>query len=144
MFEGFIERLLRSYLNEWIHLQESELQLSVWKGAIQLKNLNVRHDALQASFKVPVTVAAGQVGSLQITVRNWRGLSSDSVPRDPYHAPLTVGLNVLPLIRIFLFFFLLSLSLSLADTFTSGSRMLTRLNKHCVYHPTDPVALSVE
>ncbi len=65
MFETFVEKLLSGYLSEWI--EDSKLHLSVWAGQISLQNLTVRRDAL-AQWKLPVQIADGQIGSLQITV----------------------------------------------------------------------------
>ncbi|XP_044475431.1 uncharacterized protein LOC123203222 isoform X3 [Mangifera indica] len=60
--------LLRRYLGEYVHgLSVEALRISVWKGDVVLKDLNLKAEALN-SLKLPVIVKAGFVGTVTLKV----------------------------------------------------------------------------
>ncbi|KAJ6768458.1 TETRATRICOPEPTIDE REPEAT (TPR)-CONTAINING PROTEIN-RELATED [Salix koriyanagi] len=78
MFEAHVLHLLRRYLGEYVHgLSVEALRISVWKGDVVLKDLNLKADALN-SLKLPVTVKAGFVGTITLKVP-WKSLGKEPV-----------------------------------------------------------------
>ncbi|KAK2971031.1 hypothetical protein RJ640_025805, partial [Escallonia rubra] len=70
--------LLRRYLGEYVHgLSAEALRISVWKGDVVLKDLNLKAEALN-SLKLPVTVKAGFVGTITLKVP-WKSLGKEPV-----------------------------------------------------------------
>ncbi|CAA6659808.1 unnamed protein product [Spirodela intermedia] len=68
MFEDYVLYLLRKYLGEYVHGLSTELlRISVWKGDVVLKDLNLKAEALN-SLKLPVIVRAGFIGSITLKV----------------------------------------------------------------------------
>ena len=59
------------------NIDKNHLKLKVFGGAIELKNVRLREDAL-AAFQLPYRVRWGQVGTLRIMV-NWRSLANDPI-----------------------------------------------------------------
>ncbi|KAK8499441.1 hypothetical protein V6N12_012495 [Hibiscus sabdariffa] len=78
MFEAHVLYLLRRYLGEYVHgLSLEALKISVWKGDVVLKNLNLKAEALN-SLNLPVTVKAGFVGTIILKVP-WKRLGKKPV-----------------------------------------------------------------
>ncbi|XP_044485071.1 uncharacterized protein LOC123210663 isoform X2 [Mangifera indica] len=78
MFEAHVLHLLRRYLGEYVHgLSAEALRISVWKGDVVLKDLNLKAEALN-SLKLPVTVKAGFVGTITLKVP-WKSLGKEPV-----------------------------------------------------------------
>lgn len=78
MFEAHVLHLLRRYLGEYVHgLSAEALRISVWKGDVVLKDLQLKADALNA-LKLPVTVKAGFVGTITLKVP-WKSLGKEPV-----------------------------------------------------------------
>ncbi|XP_044499300.1 uncharacterized protein LOC123220770 isoform X3 [Mangifera indica] len=78
MFEAHVLHLLRRYLSEYVHgLSVEALRISVWKGDVVLKDLNLKVEALN-SLKLPVIVKAGFVGTVTLKVP-WKSLGKEPV-----------------------------------------------------------------
>ncbi|XP_042405096.1 vacuolar protein sorting-associated protein 13C-like [Zingiber officinale] len=78
MFEAHVLYLLRKYLGEYVEgLSVDALRISVWKGDVVLKDLNLKAEALN-SLRLPVIVKAGFVGSITLKVP-WKGLGKEPV-----------------------------------------------------------------
>ncbi|XP_077211040.1 calcium-dependent lipid-binding family protein isoform X2 [Tasmannia lanceolata] len=78
MFEAHVLHLLRKYLGEYVQgLSTEALRISVWKGDVVLRDLQLKAEALN-SLKLPVTVKAGFVGTITLKVP-WKSLGKDPV-----------------------------------------------------------------
>jgi vacuolar protein sorting-associated protein 13A/C len=78
MFEAHVLHLLRLYLGEYVRgLSVEALKISVWKGDVVLKDLQLKAEALNA-LKLPITVKAGFLGSVTLKVP-WNRLGKDPV-----------------------------------------------------------------
>ncbi|XP_077210681.1 intermembrane lipid transfer protein vps1301-like [Tasmannia lanceolata] len=61
--------LLRKYLGEYVQKLSTEaLRISVWKGDVVLRDLQLKAEVLN-SLKLPVTVKAGFVGTITLRGR---------------------------------------------------------------------------
>ncbi|KAM7259519.1 hypothetical protein ACFE04_015260 [Oxalis oulophora] len=70
--------LPQRYLGDYVHgLSVEALKISVWNGDVVLKDLRLKAEALNA-LKLPVTVAAGFVGTITIKVP-WKSLGQEPV-----------------------------------------------------------------
>ncbi|CAK7326271.1 unnamed protein product [Dovyalis caffra] len=70
--------LLRRYLGEYVHgLSVEALRISVWKGDVVLKDLNLKAEALNL-LKLPITAKAGFVGTITLKVP-WKSLGKEPV-----------------------------------------------------------------
>ena len=78
MFEGVIASLLNQYLGQFIEgLDSKQLNLSVWSGAVDMKNLQIKPSCLDF-LHLPIIVKGGSVGRLLLKC-NWARLSSEPV-----------------------------------------------------------------
>ncbi|XP_058093613.1 uncharacterized protein LOC131239768 [Magnolia sinica] len=78
MFEVHVLHLLRKYLGEYVQgLSIEALRVSVWKGDVVLKDLQLKAEALN-SLNLPVTVKAGFVGTITLKVP-WKSLGKEPV-----------------------------------------------------------------
>ncbi|KAJ7520814.1 hypothetical protein O6H91_19G024000 [Diphasiastrum complanatum] len=78
MFEAHVLYLLRQYLGEYVRgLSAEALKISVWKGDVILKDLQLKAEALNA-LRLPITVRAGFLGSVTLKVP-WNRLGKDPV-----------------------------------------------------------------
>ena len=69
MFEAQALYYLKKYLGRYVEgVDEHSLSISVWQGNVVLTNLRFRPDAL-ADLDLPITVEAGLLGTLKLTVR---------------------------------------------------------------------------
>lgn len=66
MFESLVERLLETYLSDWI-TDYNQLHLSVWSGDLKLRNLKIKPDLFEG-FRFPFVVQDGRIGEIQIKV----------------------------------------------------------------------------
>jgi VPS13-like, N-terminal len=63
MFERLISRVLGTYLGPYVqNLSEEQLKIGIWSGRVELRDLLIRQDALDA-IRLPIVVAAGVLGT---------------------------------------------------------------------------------
>ena len=68
MLEGQVAFYLNKYLGSYVYgLDPQSLKISVFKGDVQLNNLHLKPEALNA-LNLPITVKAGLLGSLTLKV----------------------------------------------------------------------------
>ncbi|XP_027361593.1 uncharacterized protein LOC113869468 [Abrus precatorius] len=78
MLEDQVAYLLQRYLGNYVRgLSKEALKISVWKGDVELKNMQLKPEALNA-LKLPVKVKAGFLGSVKLKVP-WSRLGQDPV-----------------------------------------------------------------
>eukprot|EP00191_Tetraselmis_sp_GSL018_P013894 CAMPEP_0177583080 /NCGR_PEP_ID=MMETSP0419_2-20121207/3118_1 /TAXON_ID=582737 /ORGANISM="Tetraselmis sp., Strain GSL018" /LENGTH=318 /DNA_ID=CAMNT_0019072421 /DNA_START=140 /DNA_END=1093 /DNA_ORIENTATION=+ len=78
MFERQVAYYLNKYLGRYVYnVDASALQISIFKGNVQLSNLQLKPEALN-SLNLPVTVKAGLLGSLKLKVP-WSNLGGSPV-----------------------------------------------------------------
>eukprot|EP00898_Chlorokybus_atmophyticus_P001275 jgi/Chlat1/2148/Chrsp17S02730 len=78
MFEAQVLQLLRKYLGQYVvGLDDKALSISVLAGDVVLKNLSLKKEALNA-LKLPITVKAGFLGSVRLSVP-WSRLGREPV-----------------------------------------------------------------
>ncbi|KAL4858517.1 Vacuolar protein sorting-associated protein 13C [Chlorella vulgaris] len=75
MFEGYVVYYLNQYLGKYVDgIDQKSLSLSIYKGDVVLRNLQLKADALEG-LDLPVTVRAGLLGSLTLKVP-WSSLGT--------------------------------------------------------------------
>ncbi|CAH9120085.1 unnamed protein product [Cuscuta europaea] len=78
MLEDQVAYLLQRYLGNYVlGLNKEALKISVWQGDVELTNMQLKPEALNA-FKLPVKVKAGFLGSVKLKVP-WSRLGQDPV-----------------------------------------------------------------
>ncbi|KAJ7944655.1 pleckstrin-likey (PH) domain-containing protein [Quillaja saponaria] len=78
MLEDQVAYLLQKYLGNYVRgLNKEALKISVWQGDVELKNMQLKPEALNA-LKLPVKVKAGFLGSVKLKVP-WSRLGQDPV-----------------------------------------------------------------
>lgn len=78
MLEDQVAYLLQKYLGNYVRgLNKEALKISVWKGDVELTNMQLRPEALNA-LKLPVKVKAGFLGSVKLKVP-WSRLGQEPV-----------------------------------------------------------------
>ncbi|KAH9720888.1 PH domain-containing protein [Citrus sinensis] len=78
MLEDQVANLLQRYLGNYvIGLNKEALKISVWQGDVELTNMQLKPEALNA-LKLPVRVKAGFLGSVKLKVP-WSRLGQDPV-----------------------------------------------------------------
>ncbi|KAK4844286.1 hypothetical protein QYF36_018501 [Acer negundo] len=78
MLEDQVAYLLQKYLGNYVRgLNKEALKISVWQGDVELTNMQLKPEALNA-LKLPVRVKAGFLGSVKIKVP-WSRLGQDPV-----------------------------------------------------------------
>ncbi|KAL5551261.1 hypothetical protein UlMin_001437, partial [Ulmus minor] len=78
MLEDQVASLLQSYLGNYVRgLNKEALKISVWQGNVELTNMQLKPEALNA-LKLPVKVKAGFLGSVKLKVP-WSKLGQDPV-----------------------------------------------------------------
>lgn len=78
MLEDQVAYLLQRYLGNYvIGLNKEALKISVWQGDVELVNMQLKPEALNA-LKLPVKVKAGFLGSVRLKVP-WSRLGQDPV-----------------------------------------------------------------
>ncbi|WJX42598.1 mannosyl-oligosaccharide 1,2-alpha-mannosidase [Trifolium repens] len=67
-FDSEVAYLLQRYLGNYVRaLNKEALKISVWKGDVELKNMQLKPEALNA-LKLPMKVKAGFLGSVKLKV----------------------------------------------------------------------------
>ncbi|URE38071.1 vacuolar protein [Musa troglodytarum] len=78
MLEDKVAFLLQKYLGNYVRgLSKEALKISVWQGDVELSNMQLRPEALNA-LKLPVKVKAGFLGSVKLKVP-WSRLGQEPV-----------------------------------------------------------------
>ncbi|XP_043697676.1 uncharacterized protein LOC122648528 isoform X2 [Telopea speciosissima] len=78
MLEDQVANLLQRYLGNYVRgLNKEALKISVWQGDVELKNMQLKPEALNA-LKLPVKVKAGFLGSVRLKVP-WSRLGQEPV-----------------------------------------------------------------
>nr|GMD94199.1 Vacuolar protein sorting-associated protein 13 [Ipomoea batatas] len=78
MLEDQVAYLLQRYLGNYVlGLNKEALKISVWQGDVELTNMQLKPEALNA-LKLPVRVKAGFLGSVKLKVP-WSRLGQDPV-----------------------------------------------------------------
>ncbi|KAM1034247.1 hypothetical protein ACFX2J_037492 [Malus domestica] len=78
MLEDQVANLLQRYLGDYVRgLNKEALKISVWRGDVELKNMQLKPEALNA-LELPVKVKAGFLGSVKLKVP-WSRLGQDPV-----------------------------------------------------------------
>ncbi|KAL1194607.1 hypothetical protein V5N11_031431 [Cardamine amara subsp. amara] len=78
MLEDQVAYLLQRYLGNYVRgLSKEALKISVWQGDVELKNMQLKPEALNA-LKLPVRVKAGFLGSVKLKVP-WTRLGQEPV-----------------------------------------------------------------
>lgn len=69
MFEAQVAYYLNLFLGKYVTgLDAESLKISVWKGDVELRNLQLKPEALQ-ELNLPITVKSGLLGRLTLRVR---------------------------------------------------------------------------
>ncbi|GAB1302254.1 Vacuolar protein sorting-associated protein 13A [Apodemus speciosus] len=78
VFESVVVDVLNRFLGDYVvNLDESQLSLGIWKGAVALKNLVIKENALH-ELDVPFKVKVGHIGSLKLKIP-WKNLYTQPV-----------------------------------------------------------------
>ncbi|ETE71307.1 Vacuolar protein sorting-associated protein 13A, partial [Ophiophagus hannah] len=78
VFESLVVDVLNRFLGDYVvNLDSSQLQLGIWGGAVALKNLIIKENALY-QFDVPFKVKAGHIGHLNLQIP-WKNLYTQPV-----------------------------------------------------------------
>ncbi|KAL6543920.1 hypothetical protein OROGR_010417 [Orobanche gracilis] len=78
MLEDQVAHLLQRYLGNYVRgLNKEDLKISVWQGDVELTNMQLKPEALNA-LKLPLKVKAGFLGSVKLKVP-WSRLGQDPV-----------------------------------------------------------------
>ncbi|XP_031479692.1 uncharacterized protein LOC116250249 isoform X3 [Nymphaea colorata] len=78
MFEAHVSHLLKKYLGDYVQgLSAEALRISVWKGDVVLRDLQLKAEALN-SLKLPVIVKGGFIGTITLKVP-WKSLGKEPV-----------------------------------------------------------------
>ena len=68
MFKNQIVYYLNKYIGEYVYgLDAESLKISLWQGDVELRNLQLKPEALQ-SLDLPITVKSGLLGRLTLKV----------------------------------------------------------------------------
>jgi vacuolar protein sorting-associated protein 13A/C len=71
MFEAQVVYYLNQYLGKYVYgLDAESLKISVWRGDVELRNLQLKAEALQ-ELNLPITLKSGLLGRLTLKV-HWR------------------------------------------------------------------------
>ncbi|XP_037654470.1 vacuolar protein sorting-associated protein 13A-like isoform X2 [Choloepus didactylus] len=78
VFESLVVDVLNRFLGDYVvDLDKSQLTLGIWGGAVSLKNLEIKENAL-SQFDVPFKVKAGHIGNLNLVIP-WKNLYTQPV-----------------------------------------------------------------
>ncbi|XP_032062498.1 vacuolar protein sorting-associated protein 13A isoform X2 [Aythya fuligula] len=78
VFESLVVDVLNRFLGDYVvNLDSSQLKLGIWGGAVALKNLEIKENAL-SQLDVPFKVKAGHIGQLNLQIP-WQNLYTQPV-----------------------------------------------------------------
>uniref|UniRef100_A0A8C5VNQ9 Vacuolar protein sorting 13 homolog A n=1 Tax=Microcebus murinus TaxID=30608 RepID=A0A8C5VNQ9_MICMU len=78
VFESVVVDVLNRFLGDYVvDLDTSQLSLGIWKGAVFLKNLQIKENAL-SQLDVPFKVKVGHIGNLNLVIP-WKNLYTQPV-----------------------------------------------------------------
>ncbi|XP_042521533.1 vacuolar protein sorting-associated protein 13A isoform X1 [Dipodomys spectabilis] len=78
VFESVVVDVLNRFLGDYVvDLDTSQLSLGIWKGAVALKNLEIKENAL-SQLDVPFKVKVGHIGNLKLIIP-WKNLYTQPV-----------------------------------------------------------------
>ncbi|XP_057258116.1 intermembrane lipid transfer protein VPS13A isoform X6 [Pezoporus wallicus] len=78
VFESLVVDVLNRFLGDYVvNLDSSQLKLGIWGGAVALKNLEIKENAL-SQLDVPFKVIAGHIGQLNLQIP-WQNLYTQPV-----------------------------------------------------------------
>ncbi|XP_012873844.1 PREDICTED: vacuolar protein sorting-associated protein 13A [Dipodomys ordii] len=78
VFESVVVDVLNRFLGDYVvDLDTSQLSLGIWKGAVALKNLEIKENAL-SQLDVPFKVKVGHIGDLKLIIP-WKNLYTQPV-----------------------------------------------------------------
>nr|DBA28033.1 TPA: hypothetical protein GDO54_008453 [Pyxicephalus adspersus] len=78
VFESLVVDVLNRFLGDYVvNLDSSQLKLGIWGGAVALKNLEIKENAL-SQLDVPFKVKAGHIGKLDLKIP-WKNLYTQPV-----------------------------------------------------------------
>ncbi|KAM4808096.1 intermembrane lipid transfer protein VPS13A [Rhinophrynus dorsalis] len=78
VFESLVVDVLNRFLGDYVvNLDSSQLKLGIWGGAVALKNLEIKENAL-SQLEVPFKVKAGHIGNLDLKIP-WKNLYTQPV-----------------------------------------------------------------
>ncbi|XP_040305188.1 intermembrane lipid transfer protein VPS13A [Herpailurus yagouaroundi] len=78
VFESVVVDVLNRFLGDYVvNLDTSQLTLGIWGGAVALKNLEIKENAL-SQLDVPFKVKVGHIGNLNLTIP-WKNLYTQPV-----------------------------------------------------------------
>ena len=78
VFESIVVSVLNSTLGQWVEgLDADALKISVFKGEVVLRNLELKESAFDG-LGVPVSLVAGHVGLIKLDIP-WRSLASKPI-----------------------------------------------------------------
>nr|XP_018889453.3 intermembrane lipid transfer protein VPS13A isoform X1 [Gorilla gorilla gorilla] len=78
VFESVVVDVLNRFLGDYVvDLDTSQLSLGIWKGAVALKNLQIKENAL-SQLDVPFKVKVGHIGNLKLIIP-WKNLYTQPV-----------------------------------------------------------------
>ncbi|KAM4708321.1 intermembrane lipid transfer protein VPS13A [Discoglossus pictus] len=78
VFESVVVDVLNRFLGDYVvNLDTSQLKLGIWGGAVVLKNLEIKENAL-SQLDVPFKVKAGHIGKLDLKIP-WKNLYTQPV-----------------------------------------------------------------
>lgn len=76
--ETYVGKLLMTYLNNYVHLRDEHVAMSLWEGDVILNHVELRCDVLEGLIPFPVGFRSGQVHELRIHVP-WTKLNSENI-----------------------------------------------------------------
>ncbi|XP_019503831.1 PREDICTED: vacuolar protein sorting-associated protein 13A [Hipposideros armiger] len=78
VFESLVVDVLNRFLGDYVvNLDTSQLSLGIWGGAVALKNLEIKENAL-SQLDVPFKIKVGHIGNLDLTIP-WKHLYTQPV-----------------------------------------------------------------
>ena len=72
-----VANLLKEHVGKYVNVDPDNVAVSLWSGKVELENLALKTDALQA-LNLPVKVIDGRVSKLSLIIP-WKSLSTEAV-----------------------------------------------------------------